>query len=77
MNSVQVNPGRVRLTRDESGYGGVLAGWAGAGPSWANGRDARVKKKMGRPAGSIQGGVGFRPKIEKRIGKLYHFQVFI
>jgi hypothetical protein len=55
----------------------VLAGWAGAGPSWADGQDARVKKKTGRPAGPGRGGVGFRPKIEKRIGKHFHFQFFI
>jgi hypothetical protein len=33
-----------------------------------------VKKKMGRPAGPVWGGVGFRPKMEKRIGKLFHFE---
>jgi hypothetical protein len=54
-----------------------LAGRAGARPSWANGRDAWVKKKTGRPTGPVRGGVVFRPKIEKRIGKLFHFQIFI
>jgi hypothetical protein len=54
-----------------------LAGWAGARPSWANGPDAWVKKKTGRLARLVRGGVGFRPKIEKRIGKLFHFQIFI
>jgi hypothetical protein len=77
MNSGRVNPGRVRLTPVGSGYGEVLTGWAGAGSSWANGRDAWVKRKMGRPAGPVRGGVGFRPKIENRIGKLFHFQRFI
>jgi hypothetical protein len=52
----------------------VLAGWAGAGPSWANGQDTRVKKKMGRPVGPVRGGVGFWPKIGKRIGKLSIFK---
>jgi hypothetical protein len=60
-----------------SGYGGVLAGWAGAGPNWANGRDAWVKKKTRRPAGPVWDAVGFRPKILKRIGKLFHFQILI
>jgi hypothetical protein len=34
-----------------------------------------VKKKTGRLARPVRGGVGFRPKIEKRIGKLFHFQI--
>jgi hypothetical protein len=36
-----------------------------------------MKKKKGRPAGPVRGGVGFRPKIDKRIGKIFHFQIFI
>jgi hypothetical protein len=77
MNSVQVNPGRDRLTMGRVGLRWGAGGWVGARPSWANGWDARVKKKTGRPAGLVRGGVGFRPKIEKRIGMLFHFQIFI
>jgi hypothetical protein len=33
-----------------------------------------VKKKTGRPAGPVRGGVAFRPKIEKRIGKFSIFK---
>jgi hypothetical protein len=36
-----------------------------------------VKKKKGRPAGPLRGGVGFWPKIDERIGKLFHFQISI
>jgi hypothetical protein len=68
MNSVRVNRGRVRLNPSRVGLRRGV-GWLG----W----DARVIKKMGKPAGPVRGGVGFRPKIEKRIGKLFYFQIFI
>jgi hypothetical protein len=54
---------------DESGTGSC---WP-LGLAWA----ARVKKRKGRLTGPVQGGVGFRPNIDKRIGKLFHFQIFI
>jgi hypothetical protein len=54
---------------DESGMGSC---WP-LGLAWA----ARVKKKKGRPAGPVRGRVGFQPKIDKRKGKLFHFQIFI
>jgi hypothetical protein len=33
----RLTPAGLGSPRVRSGYGGVLAGWAGAGPSWANG----------------------------------------
>jgi hypothetical protein len=69
MNSVRVNPGRVRLTP-----GRVTVGCWLAGPALGQWPGCAVKKKTERLAGPVQGGVGFRPKIEKRIGKLFHFK---
>jgi hypothetical protein len=61
------SPARPRLhEEDEFGMGSC---WP-LGLAWA----ARMKKKKGRP---VWGGVGFQPKIDKRIGKIFHFQIFI
>jgi hypothetical protein len=64
------SPARLGLhEEDESGTGSC---WP-LGLAWT----VCVKKKKGRLAGPVRGGVGFRPMIDKRIGKLFHFQIFI